>query len=129
MTFLCMTALRNKTVAHTSLDKVNGRLCQERLLRSRNFATMVTCRAVKKFFSSRLIMNSRRLWNLTPKAQVLEGRGILGHFVAVEMSQAFHDIARFERFTGLNLFKNALNVIQNWETNSLQFYSTVLNFC
>ena len=48
---------------------------------------------------------------------------------AVEMSQAFHDIARFERFTELNLFKNALNVIQKWETNSLQFCSTVLNFC
>ena len=48
---------------------------------------------------------------------------------AVEMSQAFHDIARFERFTDLNLLKNALNFIQNWETNSLQFCSTVLNFC
>ena len=48
---------------------------------------------------------------------------------AIELSQAFHDIARFERFTDLNLFKNALNVIQNWERNSLQFYSTVLNFC
>ena len=66
MTFLCMTALRNKTVAHTfrsSFDNANGRVCQERLMRSRNFATVVTCRAVKKFLSSRLIMNSRRLWN------------------------------------------------------------------
>ena len=66
MTFLCMTAPRNKTVAHTfrsSFDNANGRLCQERLLRSRNFATMVTCRAVKKFLSSRLIMNTRQLWN------------------------------------------------------------------
>ena len=62
-TFLCMTAPRNKTVAHTSFGNAKGRLCQERLLRSRNFATMVTCRAVKKFSSSRLIMNSRRLWN------------------------------------------------------------------
>ena len=63
MTFLCMTAPRNKTLAHTLFDNAKGRLCQERLLRSRNFATMVTCRAVKKFLSSRVIMNSRRLCN------------------------------------------------------------------
>ena len=42
----------------------------------------------------------------------------------VEMSQAFHDVARFERFTDLKLFKYAFNVIQNWETDALQFYST-----
>ena len=47
----------------------------------------------------------------------------------VDMSQAFHDIARFERFTDLNLFKCAVNVIQNWETDALQFYSMVLTFC
>ena len=47
----------------------------------------------------------------------------------VDMSQAFHDIARFERFTDLNLFKCAVNVIQNWETDALQFYSMVLIFC
>ena len=47
---------------------------------------------------------------------------------AVEMSQAFQDIARFERFTDLNLFKYAFNVIQNWETDVLQFYLMVLNF-
>ena len=44
MTFLYIIALRNKTVSHTFLpwfDNVKGRLCQERLLRSRNFATMV----------------------------------------------------------------------------------------
>ena len=85
---------------------------------------------------------------LAPKAQVLEGRGIWGHFQiqslgnaisrsfqevfstvdamlfrqnirktwnnTVGMSQAFHDIARFERF------KYAFNVIQNWETDALQ---------
>ena len=48
---------------------------------------------------------------------------------AIEMSQAFHDIARFERFTDLNLFKYAFNVIQNWNTDGLQFYSMVLIFC
>ena len=32
---------------------------------------------------------------------------------AVEMSQASHDIAQFKRFTDLNLFKYAFNVIQN----------------
>ena len=29
------------------------------------------------------------------------------------MSQVFHDIAQFERFTDLKLFKYAFNVIQN----------------
>ena len=101
---------------------------------------------------------------LAPKAQVLEGWGIEGHFEsfesqkwhfqgfhevfstteailfrqntrntwnnAIEMLQAFHDIARFERFTDLNLFKYAFNVIQkNWNTDALQFYSMVLIFC
>ena len=47
MTFLCMIARRNKTVAHTflpdrSFENANGRLCQDGLLRSRNFNTMVT---------------------------------------------------------------------------------------
>ena len=45
MTLLCMIALRNKTVAHIfllSFNNANGHLCQERFLRSRNFATMVT---------------------------------------------------------------------------------------
>ena len=48
---------------------------------------------------------------------------------AVEMSQAFQDIARFERFTDLNLFKYAFNVIQHLEMDALQFYSMVLIFC
>ena len=48
---------------------------------------------------------------------------------AVEMSQAFHDMARFERFTDLNLFTYVFDVIQNWETDTLQFYSMVLIFC
>ena len=43
---------------------------------------------------------------------------------AVEMSQAFHDIERFEHFMDLNLFKYAFNVIQ-----TLQFHSMVLIFC
>ena len=37
----------------------------------------------------------------------------------VEMPQAFHDIARFERFTDQNLFKYAFNVIQNRQTDAL----------
>lgn len=36
---------------------------------------------------------------------------------AVEMSQASLDIAGFERFTDVNLFKYAFNVIQKWETD------------
>ena len=47
MTYLCtIIALRNQTVARESFpsfDSANGCLCQERLLSSRNFATMVTC--------------------------------------------------------------------------------------
>ena len=45
------------------------------------------------------------------------------------MSQAFHDITRFEHFTDLNLFKYAFNVIQNCETYALQFYPMVPIFC
>ena len=44
MTFLCIIAHRKETVAHTflpSFDNANGRLGQERLLRSRNFATIL----------------------------------------------------------------------------------------
>ena len=48
---------------------------------------------------------------------------------AVKMSQVFHDIVQLERFTDLNLFKNVFNVIQNWETDALQFHLTLLIFC
>ena len=48
---------------------------------------------------------------------------------AIELSQVFQEIARFERFTDLNLLEYAFNVIQNWETDELQFYSMVLTFC
>ena len=47
---------------------------------------------------------------------------------AVEMSQAFHDIAPFECFPDLNLFKYAFNVTQNWQTDALQFYLMMLIF-
>ena len=43
---MSMIALRNQTVAREffpSFDSANGCLCQERLLSSRNFATMITC--------------------------------------------------------------------------------------
>jgi len=45
------------------------------------------------------------------------------------MSQVFHDIAQFERFSDLDLFSYVFNVIQNWETVALQFYSMVLMYC
>ena len=48
---------------------------------------------------------------------------------AVEMSQVFHDITRFEHFTDLNLFKYAFKVIQNCETYAVQFYPMVPIFC
>ena len=108
-------------------------------------------RAVKKFLSRRLVMNSRQLWNSHQRHKLLRGeasRDILKFrvsemafsgvfkryfppqtpcfFVRIHsrlgimlgiMSQAFHDIARFERFIDLNLFKCAFNcnVIQNQE--------------
>ena len=37
----------------------------------------------------------------------------------IKMSQPFHDIARFERFTDQSLFKYAFSVIQNWKTGGL----------
>ena len=40
----------------------------------------------------------------------------------IEMSQLFHDIARVEHFTDLNLFKYVFIVIQNWETDALQLF-------
>ena len=52
--FLSMIALRNKTVAHAflpSFDDANNRLCQERLLWSRNFATMVMWRHTFPFYT------------------------------------------------------------------------------
>ena len=51
---------------------------------------------------------------------------------AVEISQAFHDIARFERFIDLNLFKCAFNNAMSFKTrklDALQLYSMVLIFC
>ena len=53
----------------------------------------------------------------------------LGTIYAVKMSQVFHDIVLFERFTDLNLFKYVFNVIQVWETDALQFHSMLLIFC
>ena len=45
-----------------------------------------------------------------------------------KMSQVFHNIARLEHFTDLNLFKYLFNVIQKWATDALQFYSMLLIF-
>ena len=102
-------------------------------------------------------MNSRAALELAPKAQFFEGQGIYGHFEiqslgnaismglqevfsthqntcktgnnAIEMSQAFCDLARFERFTDLNLFKYAFNIIQTGKLMLYKFYSMVLIFC
>ena len=109
-------------------------------------------RAVKTFLCNRLIMNSRRLWNSYQRHKFLGAeasrdtlnliknsifRGFQLIFStamqfhqntckseknAIKMSQVSQDIARFECFTDLNLSKYAFNVIQNWETDVLQFY-------
>ena len=50
---------------------------------------------------------------------------------AVEMFQAFHDMAPFKRFTGQNLFKYVFNVIQKKgkRKESLQLRLWNLNIC
>ena len=51
MTFLYIIALGNKTITHSllpSFDSVNGRLCQERLLESRNFANPLSISRVDR---------------------------------------------------------------------------------
>ena len=48
---------------------------------------------------------------------------------AVEMSHAIYNIAQFKRSTYLNLFKYEVSVIQNWETDALQFHLMVFIFC
>ena len=117
----------------------------------------------QKVFKQRADNEQQAALELTPKAQVLEGRGIEEHIEiqslrngisrdfqevsstvdtmlfrqnthntgnnTIEMSQVFHDIARFEHFADLNLFKYAFNVIQNQNMDALQFYSMVLIFC
>ena len=42
------------------------------------------------------------------------------------MSQAYHDIAWLECFINLNPFKYAFTVIQNWETEALQYFHFLL---
>ena len=102
-------------------------------------------RAVKTFSSSRLIMNSRWLWNLHQRHKFLRAEasrdilsllslrnGIFRGFQEVfsttdailfssEYSQHWEK-GHGETFTDLNLFKYAFNVIQNWNTDTLQYY-------
>ena len=73
-------------------------------------------------------MNSRRLWNLHQRHKLLKAkasRDILKYRV---LEIAFPEVSkkcfppRFERFTDLKQFKYAFNVIQNWETDALQYF-------
>jgi len=48
---------------------------------------------------------------------------------AIKISHVFDNITCLGRFTDLKLIKYVFNVIQNWETDALQFYSKVLIFC
>ena len=117
-----------------------------------------TARAVKKFSTSRLVMNSRQLWNSHQRNKFLRAEAskdilqfrvsemvFLGVFkryfplrtpccfvrihARLGTMLSFHDIARFEHFTDLDLFKYVFNVIQIWEMDALQFYLMVLIFC
>ena len=57
---LWMIALRTKPVTFLPwIDNANGRLCQERLLRSRNFATMVTWRHTSFYTAPTWYMQER----------------------------------------------------------------------
>ena len=48
---------------------------------------------------------------------------------AAKMSLTFQNITWFKYFTGLNLLEYVVNVIQNCETDAVQFYSMVRIFC
>ena len=96
-------------------------------------------------------------FELAPKGQALEGQGIQGYFenqsLGNGVSRGFQEVfptadamlfrqnarktgnnavqisLRFKRFTGLNLLEYEIYVVQNWETDALQFCSMVLIFC
>ena len=60
MTFLCMIALRNKTVAYTilpSFDNAIVRPCLERFLRPRNYDPMITWRYTSFLYNSELTLD------------------------------------------------------------------------
>ena len=68
LTFICMIALRNKTVAHfliPSFDNANSRLCQERVLGCRNFATVYFGNMTSHFYPLLLIIFNYCLYYLT----------------------------------------------------------------
>ena len=73
MTFLCVIAHQEQNEAHTSLpsfDNSNGRLCQERLLRSRNRATLVTWRHTFLYWAKKKVLEKKELKMTT--AQIVE---------------------------------------------------------
>ena len=55
-----------------------------------------TARAVKRFLSSRLIMNSRRFWNSHQRHKLLENQGIWEHFEIQSFEMAFPEV--FKRY-------------------------------
>ena len=71
---LCMTALRNKMAADTflqSFDNTRGCLCQERLLKFRNFATIVAWRHTSLYWFS--LVPSRPRGKFDENAHNIEG--------------------------------------------------------
>ena len=127
-----------------AVSKLGNVLCQEI---NEQLTFGLDPRAVKTFLSGPADDEQQAALELAPKAQVLEGQSIYGHFGiqslanaisrdlktyfstadamllrqntrktgnnAVKMSQTFHDTTWFERFTDLNLFNYALNVIHH----------------
>ena len=89
-------------------------------------------------------MNSPWLWNSHQRHKFLRAEAS-GDILKIRVSEmafpevfkryfppqtrSFLDIVRLECFTDLNLLEYVFSVIQNWETDALQFYSMVLIFC
>ena len=123
-----------RSLATMSLSIRNKRKKQPTQIHSCSIPRLLILRAVKKFLSSRLIINSTLLWNLHQRHKFLRAeasRDILkisisemafpGGFkwttcfciriharlgtIPLKCPQAFHNIAQFECFTDLNLFK------------------------
>ena len=58
-------------------------------------------------------------------AEMLENKGSLKHWNVAEGLKLTY---KLEKITDLNLFKYAFNLIQNWQTDALQFHLMVLIF-
>ena len=73
MAILWMIALRSKAIAQTflpSFDNANSRLCQERLLRSRNLTTMLTWRHTSPLYKMSHFEQNQNLIKVTSLSEI-----------------------------------------------------------